>query len=344
VYHPFARAAPNPSRTCLERKGQPIFWSNRNPPSKSDRVRLACEELETRANPVTIWNVNTHDDLADFDLSDLEPADPNGKVSLRAAIMQANVNYDLQGGKYRINIMFPPPATVDGEQVPPQMHTIQLLGPLPEFTGDIDVVGGGSHHVTIAGGGQAGIFHIGVDSDSSINHLTIRGGVNNATAPLGNGQGGAIRNLGRLSVNGVFMTDCSASTLGGAISNSRLLTLSQSKISNCKTTGPGDYGGGISAQDPVSVTTISKATIENCNTTAAGRGGGHLDTKQLARGDVLDEPRRQSVERGGRRVLLRRSVRRGRRRVERKRGVSSRRGHIRFWWDCQPRGGECLDE
>jgi hypothetical protein len=141
-----------------------------------------------------------------------------------------------------------------------------LRGTIPLTTGelaigkDLTIAGPGSDVITVSGNHQSRVFDITTARNTvTISALTIAGGFAAAT------YGGAISNIGTLTVNNSIIRDNSATGVGGGIYSGGILTVSNSTISS----NSGGFGGGI---DNGGMLTVYCSTfIAN---SARGGGGG----------------------------------------------------------------------
>jgi hypothetical protein len=166
--------------------------------------------------------------------------------SLRAAVETASLSPDS------IDIVLLPAGTY------------QLsLGTL-EFEGDVVLRGAGARDTEIVGDGSNTTLYVSADSTSTIEGVTLRGGV----APLSNG--GNIYNSGDLTLERVRVTEGTAFA-GGGIASTGKLTIAQSLIDeNSADTGDG-RGGGILADASTAELVVTDSTIAG-NTAYSGGG------------------------------------------------------------------------
>ncbi len=143
---------------------------------------------------------------------------------------------------------------------------IQLAAALPNINFRFLIDGPGKN-LTIKGGAGYRVFNI-VDKIGTIRGLTLMNGDVRGNPP-GDEWGGAIRNVGKLTVKEVSIQNCKADGGGGIYSNSDL-TLTKTDISNCQAVNNG--GGGILS--------LSKLEMSECeiSNNAASRSGGGLYT------------------------------------------------------------------
>lgn len=185
------------------------------------RPKLRLELLESREVPArgVAWAIDTTNDTPDANLNDGVPLDAAGKVSLRAAIQQANSTGPINSYTFTFD-----PVVFAGQQ------TITLNTALDTFAVNIVLTGTGIQNLTIVGGGTTGIFHISDTSNSRITDLTIRDGINQKAQQVTEGTGGGVDNRGVLTLQNVKVTNCQASEQGGGIFSSGNLTLTTSYI------------------------------------------------------------------------------------------------------------------
>jgi hypothetical protein len=221
------------------------------------RQRLNLEALEDRRLLATCHVVR----LGDFGAgSDLGGGHSRG--DLRYCINKAN---DLPGHD-----------TIDINAT----GTINLTGPLPDLSTDMDILGpGGIMTVRRNTGGNYGIFTIGAGAEVRISALRVTNGYQT-------GAGGGIRNFGSLTLFDTDVTSNTATTLGGGIYNAGTLIIQDSAISsNFATTTPTAIGGGIYnsgslvIQHSVVSSNVAKATGIDFITSA---GGGIYNTNEAS--------------------------------------------------------------
>jgi CSLREA domain-containing protein len=192
----------------------------------------------------------------------VNPAD--GVISLREAIRYANSRAAFVP-QLGFQIRFDP-VVFGGAQ------TISLGSELPALSVRMSILGTGMNTLTIAGGGQKGIFTISTSDPVNISNLTVRDGLNRAVGGAG-GYGGGFNNQGNLTLNWVRILNCRAEK-GGGINTTGPLTMSDCEIIDCVALTGGGVGDGIGAGLHVGggLTTISYSEIRGC--IAADRGGG----------------------------------------------------------------------
>lgn len=196
-------------------------------------------------------------DTADADLTDGLAADSMGRVTLRAAVQQANAlvgsdTITLPAGTFLLNLFG------DGEQA-------AARGDL-DITDDLTITGAGADLTNLDGLGQDRVFDILAGATAVISGVKIYGG----TAINAQEDGGGIRNQGALTLQGVNVSNNTASGGGGAIfsfGTGSTLTIGQSKFDTNTANGP--LGGG--AIFNASATTITDSMISN-NASAANGG------------------------------------------------------------------------
>ncbi len=211
-----------------------------------------------------LFTVNTLADTQCLNPGDGTGVDINGKVSLRSAIQEC----DAEGGSHEIDF------SVTG--------TINLQSAMSTITCTVNIYGpedaDGNNLVTVAGSGSGnqlgltyGIFTIGSASTTELQCLNLTGG--NTTA------GGAIVNLGDLTVFGCAMYDNTAGT-GGAIYNGPAAELWLSSSYLWYNTASA-AGGGIFNSIPAntdsggaSVAIVNSEIFCNSVTNDNGNGGG----------------------------------------------------------------------
>lgn len=238
---------------------------------RSPRTRLSLDQLEGREVPAGMFNVDTTADTDDANPGDGVALDANGKVSLRAAVQEANA---LGGNDtYLIGFAIPRAATIE-DPPPPPHWTIPLRTAMATFTANIWVSGDGwNTHEIVGGADDKGMFSVAATSTSTISGVTLANGVMT-------GSGGAVTNQGTLLLSAVKITGCTAD-YGGAISNSSQLRVVNSWIEgNTARGGPGGRGGGIAGQGKSTALVTGTQILSN---TADSRGGGVavLDTARV---------------------------------------------------------------
>ena len=112
--------------------------------------------------------------------------------------------------------------------------TIAMTVPLPVITNSLAIYG--RSNVVISGGGSTALFNFGAGTTNVLSALTLRDA-------LSTGSGAAITNAGSLLIAGCTLTNNQAAN-GGAIANSGLLTLVDSRVIGNRATIPG-IGGAV---------------------------------------------------------------------------------------------------
>jgi CSLREA domain-containing protein len=225
--------------------------------------------------------VNYDGDSHDVFRGDGNCADSFQRCSLRAAVEEANayVNCPVT---ININFAFSTDTTIVVS--PPKggelfiQHNVNINGPDPVTD---------QYHLSIDGNGQNRAFVIDGDNTVSISNLTI----DDCLAPTGlsatDGYGGAILNLGTLTLKGVLVGSSdqflrNRALNGGGIANltTNSLTLINTTISGNQATG---NGGGIYSAGDISATNVTIAyNTANSDNTGTESGGGI----SVASGDV----------------------------------------------------------
>jgi hypothetical protein len=167
-------------------------------------------------------------------------ANDSGSGSLRAEIVAAKSND---------TIVFAP--SLDGQ-------TITLTSGELEINKNLTIKGPGAGLLAISGYGVSGVFLVDANNNVDVSGLTLDD-CRNAYA------GGAIANLGTLTVIGCSITGNSAHGDGGGIINEGTLTVSGCTITGNTSDG---FGGGISN---LGTLTVSGSTITG---NSAVHGGG----------------------------------------------------------------------
>ncbi|RYD14701.1 MAG: hypothetical protein EOP90_12180 [Lysobacteraceae bacterium] len=128
--------------------------------------------------------------------------------------------------------------------------------------------GPGANLVGVSGSLSSRIFDVGPGPSVTITGLRLVDG------HAGAGQGGAIRNLGSLVVNGLAVTGNRAGDAGGGIYNAGTLDVRASTFSGNAVIDPTCAGGGaIRSEGPGSVLLVADSTISG-NSASACSGGG----------------------------------------------------------------------
>ncbi len=201
-------------------------------------------------------------DTADVNPGNGVAADSMGRVTLRAAIQEANA---LPG--------------IDTITLPAGTFQLTLLGFGEQLaaSGDLDlneqiiINGAGSGQTTIDGLLLDRIFDIATGVNAQISNLTITRG----TAAAGQEDGGGIRNQGNLTLQNVILTGNAAAGAGGAIASfgpTSVLNITNGLMTNNNSSG--STGGG--ALYTSSTTTITSSEISDNN--AAFNGGGIVNS------------------------------------------------------------------
>ncbi|MBC7815710.1 MAG: hypothetical protein IAG10_02295 [Planctomycetaceae bacterium] len=230
--------------------------------------RIQC--LEERVL-LTTFVVDSTLDTADANPGDGVAADSMGRVTLRAAVQEANAlagadTITLSAGNYLLGLFG------NGEQS-------AASGDL-DITDELTITGAGADLTDLDGVGQDRVFDILVGVTVTISGMKIHGG----TAINAQEDGGGIRNQGVLTLQDVNLSNNTASGGGGAIisfGNGSSLTISDSKFDSNSANGP--LGGG--AIYTGSTTTITDSMISNNASSANGgaivnSGSGSLTLSQ----------------------------------------------------------------
>ncbi|MFM9962035.1 MAG: beta strand repeat-containing protein [Planctomycetaceae bacterium] len=209
-------------------------------------VGIQC--LEDRAL-LAAFTVDSPADAPDANPGDGIAADAMGRVTLRAAIQEANA---LTGG--------------DTITLPAGTYSLVQFGAGENAgaTGDLDILDG----VTLTGAGADDTFINGLTMDRvfdiaagvpvELSQITIRGGFSS----LSQEEGGGVRNFGTLVLTDVVLKDNSASGGGGAIASygaGSSLTILDSMIE--LNSSNGSLGGGALFNG--SVTTVTRGVFRN---------------------------------------------------------------------------------
>jgi hypothetical protein len=139
---------------------------------------------------------------------------------------------------------------------------VTLTGGPIDVNRSIDIAGPGLDKIVVSGNHNGRVFNVPADQTVSISELSI---VNGSAAD----QGGAIDNLGTLTVSGCALTGNSAAGAlgGGAISNAGALTVRASTLAN----NSAPAGGGIS--NHAGTLTVSGSTLAGNFATLSDGGG-----------------------------------------------------------------------
>jgi hypothetical protein len=253
------------------------------------RARPMLELLEDRLSPA-VFNVNSLQDLS------LAPGvNPDGSivgtttVTLRSAIQVAN----MTTGGNTINLTIPGVYQITLAPTTPN-ESDNLAGEfaiLPE--GDLAITNTSGGAVTVSGNGLARVFDINPgNTDNPATHFTntltgftiTNGKAFDATGATPDGavaSGGGIRDQGNqsLTLNNMFITNCSATADGGGVSMENsvdtpwTLTVNGSTVSDCTA---GDAGGGIDTDGSGKVF-IQNGSVLNANTCVNQGAGIWLD-------------------------------------------------------------------
>jgi hypothetical protein len=227
-------------------------------------IRFACAMLmaavsQCAAAAIT-FSVDSALDQVDDDVTDGICHTAAGTCTLRAAVMQANVNSSAGG-----SIIMLPAGTF-------QLTRPNLDGD-PDSNGDLDlttpaagvpinIVGAGTSTTIIDAQQIDRVFFIHAARSASISDLTITNG-----SRIGD-YGGGIRNDGQLTLTNVVVRDSQAA-LGGGINNIGELHLVNVVLQG----NTAAYGGGL-----INSGTGASASLVNCsvnaNTASVGAGGG----------------------------------------------------------------------
>jgi CSLREA domain-containing protein len=217
-------------------------------------ILLAAVRLE--AEPAATITVNNTGDATDAAPGDTvcETATGNNICTLRAAIQEANA---LAGD--------------DMITIPAGHYHLALAGTGEDVaaTGDLDIV----DNLTISGAGSSSTFVDGSNLDRIFHVLTGTVGVIGLTIQHGAADfGGGVYALPNttLAITNTVIYSNTATTSGGGLYNSGVLTLFNSVVDSNQVTGI-DVGGGIASYGPL---TIEQSRISN---NAAPYGGGGID-------------------------------------------------------------------
>lgn len=236
--------------------------NRRRPRSFAGRI----QRLEDRTL-LAAFVVDSIQDSADVSPGDGIAADSLGRVTLRAAIQEANalagadsITFDasLAGETFRLGLFG------SGDN-------LAATGDL-DITDDLTVTGLGASQTNIDGMSSDRVFEIKAGVTARLEFLKISNGM----AGLSNEDGGGIRNLGTLSLNHVELSGNSASGGGGGVASygtGSSLTVTDSVFTS--NVAGGSNGGGAILTG--STTSISMTKIST-NTATVGHGGGIVNS------------------------------------------------------------------
>jgi CSLREA domain-containing protein len=219
--------------------------------------------------------VNSTADAVDADLSDGVCATTSGACTLRAAIQQANsrTNADvisLPAGTFALTIGTPGPFATEGRN-----EDAAATGDL-DITAKVTITGAGAAATIVDGSELDRVFDV-IDATVAINELSIQNGLADDVPERGidsAGDGGGIRNTGRLTLSGTAVTGNRAASgrfsrgAGGGIFSNGTLVISRSTISG---NGAG-VGGGIASRSAGSSVTLTDVILDS-NTDSGCAGG-----------------------------------------------------------------------
>ena len=230
-----------------------IRWQKTRRPQ---RLVAGIQCLEERLL-LTTFVVDSTLDTVDANPGDGVAADAMGRVTLRAAVQEANAS----GG-------------ADSITLPAGFYFLSRFGSAEQtattgdldITGDLTITGAGADLTDLDGFGQDRVFDILAGATVTISGVKIHGGAaNNAQE-----DGGGIRNQGLLTLQDVNLSNNTAAGGGGAIfsfGSGSTLTISNSKLDSNSANGP--LGGGAIFNG--SVTTITGSMLSN--NASASNGG-----------------------------------------------------------------------
>ena len=198
--------------------------------------------LATTAFAETVFTVDSDLDEVDANLADGKCETAAMQCTLRAAVMQANLidgigaTIELPAGTYFLG----PPVTI----APDVTGDLNLTSPAVNADPVISIVGAGSATTIIDGKGTDRILDVAARRHVVVSGVWLRNGL----ATLS--QGGAIRNLGYLTMSDSIISDSTASGSGGGIYSEGSLILTRLTIRYNKSSG---FGGGIESPGPISL-------------------------------------------------------------------------------------------
>ncbi len=226
------------------------------------------------------FTVDTGDDDHDARPGDHRCATPRGACSLRAAIEEANADRGADTVTFRRGIA-PVIVLRDGQLEVARAGALRIRGP-------------GAADLALDGNGATRLLFVEARARVTVSGLTLRHGWVDGDDPGRREFGGAIVNLGRLTLAGVTVSGSSARAGGGGIMNEGTLVLFRSTVTANST---GNLGGGI--------LNIGRLKVL----------GGGVDANQAAAGGGIDN-------RGS--AMLRRAAIRGNTSTDRAAGVENR--------------------
>ncbi len=248
-------------------------WAISNSRSKSrrskNRLRLPSEiQMLERRVMLTNYVVTTAGDV----VNDPMAITPDGEISLREAILAANLNMqvgDAPAGELSGASGVTDTITFDSSLMG---QTILIQGSFA-ISDDLDISGFGSAaDLTIDAQMNSGLFFISESTTVSISHVTLTGG------RVGEGVGGAIYNQGgTLTLDDVILTGNSADSGGGLYNEHGTVTIANSTITN---NTAAFVGGGIANEGSEGIEGSGTITITNSTISqnTADFGGGIYNT------------------------------------------------------------------
>ncbi len=193
--------------------------------------------------------------------------------TLRSAIAWANVSTNANPANLTPNATAPNTAVFNtgGAFSTPQTITINpALGPIQLSTALASgeaIDGTASRGLTISGGGVTQVFTVAAGANAMLSGVKVTGGWS-ATS------GGAISNMGNLTVNNSTLSGNTAGAGGGAIDDMGQLTIQASTLNANSATS---YGGAIDVESAGKFTAVNSTFANN----AAGQGGGVYSTGNM---------------------------------------------------------------
>jgi CSLREA domain-containing protein len=219
----------------------------------------AAPALPVHAAIIKTFTVNSASDAVDANPGDGSCATSGGTCTLRAAVMEAN-----HTGSGTTKIVLPANAESYELSIAPANGNDEATGDL-NITRDTTIVGAGSELSVVSGTGVDRLFIIEAGVSATISDVDLSGG-----SPA-TGGGGAIRNLGSLTVSRCRVAGNIASSGGGIQSDGNLTVLSSVfELNFAIGTGSSGNGGGIVV---VAGTTNVVNTTINRNSSARNGGG-----------------------------------------------------------------------
>ena len=205
--------------------------------------------------------VNSFLDTPDVLPGDGLAEDSAGNISLRAAIMEANTGPDLDHivlstGSYTLSL----------EGV---LENLAASGDL-DITSDLIITGPGAHLTTLDAAGLDRFFHVQAGVHFQLEGVTITGGDTGTLGSTAELCGGALYNGGDSTLTGVAMVNNLAEAQGGAIFNIGTLSMNKNTLA-----GNTALMGGALANGGTGTATLINTTVSG--NAASVKGGGLIN-------------------------------------------------------------------